>query len=101
MSATDTREPDTHEIKVCPMCGYPHMAPIGSVFRLPGDEVETMADAIAMFNEHEYRKTKTWRAYANAYGVEMAMNALEFTAFREFEAVAVARRIKREEGGRA
>lgn len=99
--ATETREADTHEIKKCPTCGYPHMAPIGAVFVLPGDEVETMADAIEVFNEHGYRKTRTWRAYTNAYGVEMAMNALEFTAFREYEAVAVARRIKREEGGRS
>lgn len=70
----------------------------GAAFVLPGDEVETMADAVEVFNAFRYRKTRTWRAYTNAYGVEVAMNGLEFTAFREFEAVAVARRIKREGG---
>jgi hypothetical protein len=64
----------------------------------PGDEVETMADAVKVFNRVGYRRAKTWRVYRNAAGVDLAMNELEFTCFNEFEAVAVARRLQDEKG---
>lgn len=95
---SETREPDTHEIKECPTCGYPHMAPIGAVFVLPGDEVQTMADAANVLNANGHRNIRTWVAYRDAFGAAVVANGDGFTEFNEFEAVAIARRIKREKG---
>lgn len=64
----------------------------------PRSESKAMADGIATLNEFGHRGTKTWAAYVNDHGVELAMNKLEFTALNEFEVVAVAQRYKREKG---
>ena len=85
-------------VKRCPMCDAACVGPEGEVFRLPGDEVETMADGIAVLNEVGHRGTRTWGVYLAADGSAMAMNRVEFTALDEFEVVAIARRYKREKG---
>lgn len=85
-------------VKRCPMCDGACAGPEGFDFLIPGDEIETMADGIAVLNEAGHRGTKTWGVYLSADGSEMAMNRDEFTALDEFEVVSVARRYKRERG---
>lgn len=82
----------------CPTCGSCVNTPEGSVFRLPGDEIETMAEGIAVLNEFGHRETNTWKTYLNVDRVEVAMNHFEFTALNEAEVVAVARWYKRGKG---
>lgn len=86
----------------CPTCGSCVNTTEGSVFRLPGDEIQTLAEAAAVFNRRGYRLSprpnRSWRIIRQPGGIDMAVNDYDFTCFDEFEAVAIARRLVREEG---